>query len=185
MVKNPPANARTVRDVGSIPGSERSPGGENGSYSSLENSMDRGAWQATVYRVAKSQTWLNDFSKSPSQLFTFQRLICGLHFSLSTHILCSLRISKYLEGKSPAKDPFSAGPLFCYSLYSRLSLANKAYLCQPGIGRCHKGKPVRECRIPVNASFLSRILTFHILAASIYYSAFRHILYFVSFYSLG
>ena len=56
MVKNPPANARTVRDVGSIPGSERSPGGENGSYSSLENSMDRGAWQATVYRVAKSQT---------------------------------------------------------------------------------------------------------------------------------
>ena len=47
--------------MGSIPGSGRSPGGGNGNplqYSSLENPMDRGRWQATVQRVAKSQTWL-------------------------------------------------------------------------------------------------------------------------------
>ena len=50
-------------DPGSIPGSGRSPGEENGNplqYSCLENSMDRGAWQATVHGVAKSQTRLND-----------------------------------------------------------------------------------------------------------------------------
>ena len=61
MVKNPPANARDARDVGSIPGSGRSPGGENGNpfqYSCLENPMDRGAWQATVHRTAKSWTQL-------------------------------------------------------------------------------------------------------------------------------
>ena len=49
-VKNPPANTGDAGDVGLIPGSGRSPGGENGKplqYSCLENSMDRGAWQAT------------------------------------------------------------------------------------------------------------------------------------------
>ena len=49
------------RDTGSISGSRRSPGGEYGNlfqYSCLENPMDRGAWQATVHRVAKSQTQL-------------------------------------------------------------------------------------------------------------------------------
>ena len=56
MVKNPPANAR---DAGSIPGSERSSEGGNGNplqYSCLGNPIDRGTWQATVQRVAKS-TW--------------------------------------------------------------------------------------------------------------------------------
>ena len=63
MVKNPPTNAGDTRDVGLIPGLGRSPGEGNGNplqYSFLENSMDRGAWQATVHRVAKSQTQLND-----------------------------------------------------------------------------------------------------------------------------
>ena len=56
MVKNPPANARDIRDSGLIPGSGRSPGGGKGNplqYSCLENSMDRAAWQATVHGVAK------------------------------------------------------------------------------------------------------------------------------------
>ena len=59
VVKNLPANAGDLRDAGSIPGSERSPGGGHGhplQYSCLENPMDRGAWQATFYRVAKSWT---------------------------------------------------------------------------------------------------------------------------------
>ena len=53
MVQNQPANAG---DVGSIPGSRRSPGGGNGNplqCSCLENSIDRGAWQAMVHRVTK------------------------------------------------------------------------------------------------------------------------------------
>ena len=53
MAKNPPANAG---DMGSIPKLGRSPGERNGNllqYSCLENSMDRGAWRATVHGVAK------------------------------------------------------------------------------------------------------------------------------------
>jgi len=45
--------------MGSIPRSGRYPGGENGNslqFSCLDNPMDRGAWWATVYGVAKSQT---------------------------------------------------------------------------------------------------------------------------------
>ena len=57
VVKNLPANARDIRDLGLIPGSRRSPGGRNGNplqYSCLENPMDRGAWQAIVHAVVKS-----------------------------------------------------------------------------------------------------------------------------------
>ena len=59
VVKNPPASAGDAGDLGSIPGSGRSPGEGNGNplqYSCLENPMDRGAWQATVHRVTKSRT---------------------------------------------------------------------------------------------------------------------------------
>ena len=61
MVKNPPANAGEKRDMGSIPGSGRSPGGGHGNpfqYSCLENLIDRGTWQATVHRVTQSQIQL-------------------------------------------------------------------------------------------------------------------------------
>ena len=53
VVKNPPASTGDGRDVGLIPGSGRSPGVGNGNplqYSCLENSMDRGAWRATVHK---------------------------------------------------------------------------------------------------------------------------------------
>ena len=53
MVKNPPAKAGDIRDVGSVSGSGKSLGVGNGNplqYSSLENPMDRGAWRATVIR---------------------------------------------------------------------------------------------------------------------------------------
>ena len=65
MVKHPPANARNARDAGLIPESRRFPGGGHGNplqYSCLENPMDRGAWQATVHGVAKSQTRLKQLS---------------------------------------------------------------------------------------------------------------------------
>ena len=54
-VKNPPANAGDIAEVGLISGSEKFPGGGHGNplqYSCLENLMDRGAWRATVHRVA-------------------------------------------------------------------------------------------------------------------------------------
>ena len=57
-------SACNVGDLGSIPGLGSSPGEGNDNplqYSGLENSMDRGAWRATVHRVAKSRTRLSDF----------------------------------------------------------------------------------------------------------------------------
>ena len=56
VVKNPPANAGDIRDMGLIPGSGCFPGLGNGNplqYSYLENSMGRGAWQATVHKNCK------------------------------------------------------------------------------------------------------------------------------------
>ena len=62
VVKNLPANAEDIRDMGLIPGMGRSPGGGHGNplvYFCLENLMDRGAWWATVHGVTKSQTCLS------------------------------------------------------------------------------------------------------------------------------
>ena len=59
VVKNPTTSAGDVRDVRSIPGLGRSPGGGPGiplHYSCLESPMDRGAWRATVHGVEKSWT---------------------------------------------------------------------------------------------------------------------------------
>ena len=56
VVKNLPAKLGSAGDAGSIPGLGRSPGGGHGNplqYSCLGNLMDRGAWWATVHRVAK------------------------------------------------------------------------------------------------------------------------------------
>ena len=59
------ASARNVGDLGSIPGSGRSPGGGNGNplqYSCLENPTDGGAWWATVHGVTKSRTRLSNLT---------------------------------------------------------------------------------------------------------------------------
>jgi len=59
VVKHLPASAGDIRDIGSIPGLGRSPGGEHGNplqCSCLENPMDRGAWQATVHGVTESDS---------------------------------------------------------------------------------------------------------------------------------
>ena len=59
--EEPTVNAGDIREAGSIPGLGRSPGEGHGNplqCSCLENVMDRGAWQITVHRVAKSRTQL-------------------------------------------------------------------------------------------------------------------------------
>ena len=71
LVKNQPANAGDIRDVGWIPGSGRSPGGGNGNplqYSCLENSKDRGTWWATGHGIAKSRTQLSTRTSLPSAM---------------------------------------------------------------------------------------------------------------------
>ena len=87
VVKNLPVNAE---DICLILGLGRSSGEGNGNplqYSCLENSMDRGAWWATVYRVAKSQTWLSGWTTTTDvwkcinpciPIFPCNFKVCGL-----------------------------------------------------------------------------------------------------------
>ena len=75
MVKNPPANAGVTS---SIPGSGRSPGEGNGNplqYSCLENPMGRGAWWATVHRVAKESDMTWRLNNNNNLCFTFKNMI--------------------------------------------------------------------------------------------------------------
>ena len=70
MVKTLPANAGDSRDASSIPGSGRFHRADNGNplqYSRLGNSMDTGAWQATVYGVVKSDRLTE---RTPKSLLT-------------------------------------------------------------------------------------------------------------------
>ena len=90
VVKNPPANAGDIRDVGSIPGLGRSPGGGHGNplpYSCLKNAMDRGPWQAMVHGLTKSWTILE-------QLITHALLIGRCYYYYYFH-------SEAVMGTSP------------------------------------------------------------------------------------
>ena len=97
VVKNLPANAG---DGGSIPGLGISPGGENDNpfqYCCLENSMDRGAWRATVHGVTESQThWSCTHTCRKMYLFP------------QTHILMVVRLVRTLAEKPQNREDFVA-----------------------------------------------------------------------------
>ena len=76
VVKNLLANLGDAGDVGSILGSERSPGGGNGSplqYSCLENPMNRGVCHATVHEVAQNQILLSLYTLKECGVMEFPR----------------------------------------------------------------------------------------------------------------
>ena len=76
VVNNLPANAGVLKEAGLTTGLGRSPGGGNGhplQYSCLENSMDRGAWQATYHGVTKSWTQLKQLSTTHTYTDTQER----------------------------------------------------------------------------------------------------------------
>ena len=80
------AAARNAEDLGSIPGSGRSPGEGNGNplqYSCLENPMDGGAWWTTAHGVTKSRTRLSDFTFF--KLCSVALIDCLLIISVDTH----------------------------------------------------------------------------------------------------
>ena len=85
MAKNLPANARDARDAVSIPGSGDWRGNGNPlQYSCLENSMDGGAWQATVHVITKSQTQLSEHThRNPIQCLSWLLFL----FSIKTFFL--------------------------------------------------------------------------------------------------
>ena len=83
QVKNPPVSTADTRDVGLVPESVQCPGKGNPlQYSCLKNPMDRGAWWATVQRVAKSQTQLNNYAES----FLYARY-CSKGFTLLIYLI--------------------------------------------------------------------------------------------------
>ena len=90
VVKNLPASWGDTRDVGLIPGSERSPGVGNGNplqYSCLGNLMDRGSWRVTVYRIAKSWICLKlstELKWSQGHIYTY--IYIYIYIYIHTHI---------------------------------------------------------------------------------------------------
>ena len=97
------ASAYNVGDLGSIPGSRRSSGEGNGNplqYSCPENPMDERAWQATVRGVAKSRTWLSDFTLSPFVVFCYNnpgkwiQTLCSVIHELDKNVNCIWGIFK-------------------------------------------------------------------------------------------
>ena len=100
-VKNLPANAGDIRDVGSIPGLGRSPGEGNGNplqYSCLENPMDRGAWWATVHRTAKSRTQLEQLSTRTQLKFIHSHSCVVLWYVIKPGIGASVEPQELLVG---------------------------------------------------------------------------------------
>ena len=86
VVKNLPANIGDARNACSIPVSRRSPGVGNGNpfqYSCLENAMDRGAWQAIVVGVTKSQTRLSTHAHSFLDISFFLSFLPSFEFGLN------------------------------------------------------------------------------------------------------
>ena len=79
VVKNPPASSG---ELGSVPGSGRSPGGRNDNplqCSCLGNPMDRGAWWATVHGVAESRRWLSHWTTTTTSYYWGVFFITAFH----------------------------------------------------------------------------------------------------------
>ena len=98
------ASASNVGDLGLIPPSGRSPGEGTGyplQYSCLENSMNRGAWRATVHGVTNSRTWLSDFHThththtQPAQVSVNRLQESCLQLN---SFECAILLSKVIEG---------------------------------------------------------------------------------------
>ena len=95
VVDNSPGIAGDRSDVGSVPGLGRSPGGGHGKslqYSCLENSMDREAWQATIYGVTKIRTWLKWLSMHTLLLESLRLLGKRLALSYAAE-LCTHKVT--------------------------------------------------------------------------------------------
>ena len=119
-------SACNAGDLGSIPGSGRSPGGGNGNplqYSCLENLMDIGAWWATVHRVTKSPTRLSNFTHTHTlfQIIFLFRLLQNIEQSslCYTEGPCWLSILNIEVLACESQTPRLSLPLLdnCHNLY--------------------------------------------------------------------
>ena len=126
MVKYLSAKAGDIRDTGLIPGSSRSPGGGNGKplqYSCLENPMDRGAWWATVHRVAQSWTRLNDLACTHilTHIYTYIQKK-GFQKNLNT-VVCQAALS----GKRSVSNYFSQSYFICFFRDTNINFSDRNF----------------------------------------------------------
>ena len=94
VVKNPPANAADLRDLGLIPGLGRASGAGNGNplqYSCVGNHMDRGAWWSTVRGVTKSRTQLSTRARVHTHTHCAQMSVGHLPQVVRTYLFLRLR----------------------------------------------------------------------------------------------
>ena len=133
-------SACNAKDLGSIPGSGRSPGEGNGNqlqYSCLENPMDREVWQTTVHGIAKSRTRLSNFT------------------SVRVHLLC---LQKQKVGKTPMKNYKSKTITQCPDVnfeYFKNTLVRYLTMQHP----LHSQRPI-EATVP-NSTSTKHILGLH------------------------
>ena len=124
LVKNSPAKTGDVRDAGLISRLGRSPGGGHDNpfqYTCLENPMDRGAWRAAVYRVAKSWIrlkWLSTHKHSMVKMHTHTHIM----FSDYYRIVKRWELPVFLREKQTSL--FTAATAAAKSLQSCLTLCN-------------------------------------------------------------
>ena len=114
MVKNPTAHVGDAGDVGLIPGLGRSFRGGNGNplqYSCLEKSMDRGAWRATVHRVAK-------------EVDTTEHEACPVWYQSHITHKCCLSFNIFLEISLGIKVQARQGPRGSHFIPSHASAVN-------------------------------------------------------------
>ena len=117
LVKNSPANAGDARDVGSIPGSGRSPGEGHGNplqYSCLETPMERGGWQATVHWVAESD--MTEHARSSSS-----RLMCMRVTGPIFHRVSGGNGVQILICLTPRPSPSSPGSSLAWDIWNRVT----------------------------------------------------------------
>ena len=153
MVKNLPANARAIRNAGSIPGLERSPGGGHGNplqYSCLGNPMDRGAWWATVHGVINRQTRLSTHTCIHTISQFFSSVIAeGLAIDGSLAVITALIMCAFLHVKYLAH------------------LGSKSFLCANFHVRkyieleCRGGKNVFQDQVPSLLNLSKRVSAWH------------------------
>ena len=115
LVKNPPANARDARDVGSVPGWGKFPGEVNGNplqYSCLENFVDGGAWRATVHGIVKSCTQLTAFVYTHTQTHTVIVHCMDTAFNYSYAERQLIVYTVFTITNNTERLPYLCGPVF-------------------------------------------------------------------------
>ena len=89
--KESTCQSRRCKSAGSIPGSGRSPGEGNGNplqCSCLENSIGRGAWQATVHGASKNRTQLSIHTQSNNIMSNYHQILNDVKFLISIQLFC-------------------------------------------------------------------------------------------------